>query len=308
MSANKKLNILVSLITPENDYQREQATVAENVSHKLDLTVKVEYADNDAVNQTLQLLRAIQAKPELRPDAIAVEPAGTSMEQVATAAAAAGIGWVVLNGIADYLGKLRQKHNAPLFWVATDNEEVGRIQGKQFNLLMPRGGSMLYIEGPSASEAAKKRTAGMLASRRADIDIRTVRGGWTEAGSHSAVRSWLRLPTSKELHIGLVGCQNDAMAIGARKAFEEYPDPAERARLLNLPFTGCDGVTNKGQAWVRQGLLAATVVTSPLTGMALEMLAHALRTHIQPPEQTLVAPKSFPPLEELRSMNLEKRA
>jgi ABC-type sugar transport system substrate-binding protein len=143
MNANKKPNILVSLITQENDYQREQAAVAESAAQKLGLSVKVEYADNDAVNQTLQLLRAIQAKPELRPDGIIVEPAGTSMAQVAAAAASAGIGWVVLNGTADYLSDLRRKHSGPLFLLASDNEEVGRIQGKQFNLLMPRGGCML---------------------------------------------------------------------------------------------------------------------------------------------------------------------
>jgi ribose transport system substrate-binding protein len=308
MNAKKKPNILVSLITQENDYQREQAAVAESISHKLDLAVKVEYADNDAVNQTLQLLRAIQAKPELRPDAIAVEPAGTSMVQVAAAAAAAGIGWVVLNGDAEYLSALRKKHSAPLFWLASDNEEIGRIQGKQFNLLMPRGGCMLYIEGPSASDAARKRSVGMVAIKRGDLDVRTIRGGWTELGAYNAVKSWLRLPTSRELHIGMVGCQNDALAMGARKAFEEYPDHAERARFLSLPFTGCDGVSGKGQAWVRQGLLAATVVTPPLTGIALEMLASALRTHVQPPEQTLVPPKSFPPLEELRHLKLEKHS
>lgn len=302
MNATKKPTIIVSLITQENDYQREQAAVAESVAHKLDITVKVEYADNDAVNQTLQLLRAIQAKPELRPEGIAVEPAGTSMAQVAAAAARAGIAWVVLNGTAEYLGDLRKKHHTPIFWLATDNEEVGRIQGKQFNLLMPRGGCLLYIEGPSGSEAARKRSAGMMSTRRPDLDIRAVRGGWTETGAYNAVKSWLRLPTSKGLHIGMVGCQNDAMAIGARKAIGEYPDAAERARLLSLPFTGCDGLQTKGQAWVRQGLLAATVVTSPLTGTALEMLAHALRTNSQPPEQTLVAPVSFPAIEELRGL------
>jgi ribose transport system substrate-binding protein len=308
MNANKKPTIFVSLITQENDYQREQAVVAESAGHKLGLSVKVEYADNDAVNQTLQLLRAIQAKPELRPEAIIVEPTGTSMGQVAAAAASAGIGWVLLNGTADYLAELRRKHSCPLFSVASDNDEVGRIQGKQFNLLMPRGGCMLYIEGPSASDTARRRTAAMIAIKRNDLDIKTHRGGWTETGAHNAVKSWLRLPTSKELHIGMVGCQNDAMAMGARKAFEEYPDHAERTRFLSLPFTGCDGLSGKGQAWVRQGILAATVVTPPLTGTALEMLGTALRSHAQPPEQTFVPPKSFPALEELRGLHFEKHA
>ena len=41
------------------------------------------------------------------------------------------------------------------------------------------------------------------------------------------------------------------MAIGARKAFEELPNEADRERWLELPFTGCDGLPKTGQAWVR---------------------------------------------------------
>jgi ribose transport system substrate-binding protein len=308
MNPSKKLSVLVSLITQDNDYQREQAAVAESVSRKLDVTVKIEYADNDAVNQTLQILKAIQAPLELRPSAVVVEPVGTGMPQVARAAASADIGWAVLNGNADYLGKHRLQCHAPMFLLASDNEEVGRIQGKQFNLLMPRAGCLLYIEGPSATDVVKKRTSGMLAAKRADLDVKVIRGAWTELGAYNAVKSWLRLPTSRELHIGMVGCQNDAMAVGARKAFDEHPDPSERARFLGLPFTGCDGVSSKGQVWVRQRLLAATVVTPALAGVALEMMAHSFQSGMQPAEQTLIAPKSYPALEELRSLKFAKHA
>jgi ribose transport system substrate-binding protein len=308
MNPSKKLSVLVSLITQDNDYQREQASAAESAARKLDFTVKIEYADNDAVNQTLQILKAIQAQPELRPSAVIVEPVGTGMSQVAQAAVSADIGWAVLNANADYLGKHRLQCRAPMFLLASDNEEVGRIQGKQINLLLPRAGCLLYVEGPSASDVVKKRTSGMLAVKRADLDVKVIRGGWTELGAYNAVKSWLRLPTSRELHIGMVACQNDALAVGARKAFDEHPDPSERARFLRLPFVGCDGVSGKGQAWVRQGLLAATVVTPALAGLAIEMMAHSLRSGTQPAEQTLIAPKSYPALEEMRSLAFEKHA
>ena len=65
------------------------------------------------------------------------------------------------------------------------------------------------------------------------------------------------------------------MALGARKAFEEMGDQ-HRDRWLSLPFLGCDGMPATGQAWVRQGLLAATVVIPPNAGVAVEMLAKAL--------------------------------
>ena len=64
-------------------------------------------------------------------------------------------------------------------------------------------------------------------------------------------------------------------------------------------ITGCDGVPKAGQAWVREGRLAATVISPALVGDAMQLLATALKTGTQPPERTLVAPISFPALKEL---------
>jgi len=69
----------------------------------------------------------------------------------------------------------------------------------------------------------------------------------------------------------------------------------------NLPFLGVDGVPKTGQAWVREGLLAGTVITPPLAGQALEMLVNAARSGRSPQELTLVAPRSYPVLQSLAS-------
>jgi len=53
------------------------------------------------------------------------------------------------------------------------------------------------------------------------------------------------------------------MAIGARKAFEELPSESEQERWLKLPSPACDGLPKTGEAWVRSGLLAATVFVPP---------------------------------------------
>jgi ribose transport system substrate-binding protein len=246
----KKLSVLVALITQDNDFQQEQAAVADATARKLDVDVKIIYAGNDGVNQSLQLVQAIQMSPDLRPDAIIVEPVGTTMSQVGHAAAHAGIGWVVLNRTVDYVSELRTKCTCPIFSISSNNESVGRIQGEQFNALMPGGGNVLYVEGPSTSEAARERTIGMLGVKRPDIAVKALKGDWTEAGAYNAVKSWMRLSTSKELKIAIVGCQNDAMALGTRRAIQESVEGSERERLLNLPFTGCDGVPSKGQAYV----------------------------------------------------------
>ncbi len=295
-----KLRIVVALITEDNDFQREQAAAATATARKFNMDVSIIYAGNDGVNQSLQLVQIIQGAKDSHPDAIVVEPVGTGMPQVAQAAASAGIGWVVLNRHVDYLGTLRRKNSAPMFSVSTHNRAVGQIQGEQINALTPPNGALLYVEGPSLSDTAQDRKLGMLETKREDIPVKTIRGDWTENSALQAMKSWLRLQTSKDLNVKVIGCQNDAMALGARKAIENHDNMQEREKLLRLPFTGCDGIQSKGQTFVNQGLLKATVVTPPLTTKALELLAAALQSGSQPPEDTLVEPESYPQVSRLR--------
>jgi len=221
------------------------------------------------------------------------------MYQVAKAAVAAGVGWGILNREADYIPELRRTAPVPVFAVSPDQEEVGRIQGKQLAALASEG-NILYIEGPSASSAANLRTKGMLSTKPKKVEMKVLKGDWSERSAHQAVTSWLSLSTSSQLHIRAVVCQNDAMAMGAREAFASLPEAA-RERWLNTPFMGCDGVTKTGQEWVRSGQLRATVVIPPMAGLALEMLVKAASTRSMPAERTLCAPRSFPAIAEMRA-------
>src|SRR5580700_10817730 len=142
----KKLSFAVSLTNDDNDYQQEQASAAEKAARRLGVDLKIVHANNDAVTQSQQLLQFVQGTAASRPDAIVFEPAGgTGFPQVARAAVAAGMGWVVLNHDADYVPQLRQACKAPVFAISSDHIEVGRIQGRQFSALLPHGGSILYI-------------------------------------------------------------------------------------------------------------------------------------------------------------------
>lgn len=295
----EKLNVLVSLITEDNDFQLEQAASAQTAAMKLGANVEIIYGNNDAVLQTQQILQYIQ-EPAKRPDAILVEPIGTGMPQVAKAAVSAGIGWGIINSGVDYLGPLRQHAMVPVFSVLSDNEEIGKIQGKQIEAMLGETGCVLYIEGPSVRDVSRLRTKGMMASKPPAVTVKTLRGDWTQQSGYHAIKSWLTLSTSREMNIGMIACQNDDMANGARRAFEELTDMSERDRWLRLPITGCDGVPKAGQNWVRQGRLAATVLSPALMGKALEILASARKTGSQPPERTLSAPSSFPKLEEIQ--------
>jgi ABC-type sugar transport system substrate-binding protein len=297
----KKLRILVSLTTNDNDYQIEQAKSAEESSRRLNIATQIVYAENDAINQSTQLLRAIQAAPQDRPDAIVFEPVGgTALPQVAKAAIAANIGWAVLNREASYIAELRRTAKAPIFCVSNDHIEIGRIQGRQFAALLPKGGSVLYIQGPSENSAAKDRAQGMLSTKPANVQVTTLKAQWTEESSLRSVRSWLKLTTSQKAVVDVIGAQDDSMAMGARKAFQEITNESERDRWLKLPFTGCDGLPKTGYAWVLSGLLAATVFAPPNSGQAIEMLHRALTKGQELPERALTAPSSVPPLAELK--------
>lgn len=300
MASNmSKPKVLVSLTTNDNDYQREQAASAEDAAKRAGVEIQIIYAENDAINQSQQLLKAIQSPAGTRPDAVVFEPVGTGLPQVAKAAVAAGIGWVVLNREVDYLNELRRTAKAPVFGVTTDHTEVGRIQGRQIRALLPQGGSVLYIQGPSGSDAAQQRTNGMYETKPDNVQVRAMKAQWTEASAYQAVSSWLRLSTSRDVTFGVISAQDDSMAAGARKAFQEQAADANRDKWLALPFIGCDGMPDTGQLWVRQGVLAATVVVPANAGQAIEMLAQALAKGTQPSERTLTVPRSYPAVEAL---------
>lgn len=297
----KKYRIFVSLPTRDNDFQLEQAFSAEQAALKLDIDLSVGFAENDAVTQSTQILKSIQAPPDSRPDAVVFEPvSGDALPRVARAAHAAGIGWAVLNRTPSYIAELRSGKAGPVFTLSSDHVEIGRIQGRQFAVLLPEGGSVLYIEGPSQSSSAKQRTSGMLETKPPNIQVRAIKGQWTEESAERAVRSWLKLATSQKTAVDLIGAQDDSMAMGARKAFEGISDARQRDAWITLPFTGCDGVPKTGQAWVRDGLLAATIYIPPLAGQAVEVLVTAVRNGKQPPKSSTTRSVSIPPLTVLR--------
>lgn len=296
------LRFVVSLTNDDNDYQIEQASSAQSAARRLGVDVAILHANNDAIEQSQQILKVVQsASSDNRPAAIVVEPVGTPLPQAASAAVRAGIGWVLLNRDADYLTQLRDSSKAPVFAISSNHEEIGRIQGRQFAALLPKGGTVLYIQGP-AGDASAGRTAGMLETKPANVQTKMLRGNWTEESAQKAVSSWLLLSTSKDDRLDIVGAQDDSMAIGARKAFQEdndHSNPAQRGRWQDVMFTGCDGLPKTGQTWVRNKLLKATVVVQANTGLALEMLVRAMRSGVNPPEMAFTDVSSYPTVEAL---------
>jgi ribose transport system substrate-binding protein len=293
-----KPRFLLSVTNDDNDYQIEQVTVARQAANRAGVDLEIVCAQDDGIIQSQQLLNRIQSTVDPRPNAILFEPAGsTVLPQVARAAAAAGIGWGVLSRDAEYLNELRQVFRVPAFVVTADHAEIGRIQGRQLAALLPAGGVVLNIQGPSQSLAAKERHIGLLETKPEKIQLRSFKAHWSESSSHKAVTSWLRLSTSRATEIVAVCAQDDSMAIGARKAFEECAQLRES--WLKIPFLGCDGMPKTGQEWVRSGLLAATVFSPPTAGIGIELMARFIQHGTMPPVRTLTETRSIPAIEEL---------
>jgi ABC-type sugar transport system substrate-binding protein len=287
--------IVVSLQDETQEYHRLQATVAKAAAAQAGLTVETVFAENNPVQQIHQLFRVIHAAPDERPFAILVHSVtGEGLERVARNAVRAGIGWVLVNGSVRYFDGLRQEHpELPIGNVAVDNVEVGRIQARQVRALAPGGGPVLLVEGPSDTAAASERLAGLKEGLGSGHELKVVNGDWTEQGGEKAVGAWLRLKTSEGFRPCVVTVQNDAMAVGARRAIR-----AHRREWSDVPVTGCDGLPDGGQRLVRAGELAATIVTPTTAGHAVTLVGRALAGEPLAAEVRLPA-RSFPPEDEL---------
>jgi len=286
-----KPRVVVALMSEEQEFQVMQAADAREAAARLNLDPEVVFAEGNPVVQIHQLFHFIHARDD-RPLAIVVEATtGEGLERVARNAVKAGIGWILVNTEVGYLEDLRH-HNPelPICAIGGDAREAGRIQGRQVRRLLPRGGSVLCIQGPSDSTVTVGRAEGFVEALGAGYQLKVVNGDWTEMGGARAMASWLRLKTMEHFRPEIVVCQNDIMAIGARRVLEE-----QRREWAHAPFLGCDGLPRGGQHQVDAGQLAATVVIPSNTGPALGLVARWLQDRQPLPAEVLLSPSSFPP-------------
>jgi len=289
--------VVVGLLTAEQDFQQLQATDARAAAARLGLGAEVAFAEGNAVVQIQQLFRHIHAPEGERPAAIVVEAAaGDGLERVAKNAVGAGIAWILVNTRASYVDGLRAAHpGLAIAMIGTDHKEVGRIQARQCRSLLPAGGRVLCVQGPEYSSVAHDRLSGLQEALGAGFEIRALSGDWTQASGERTVTSWLRLKTAEAFRPDVVACQNDSMALGARKGIAQH-----RPDWRWVPFLGCDGLPEGGQKMVAAGELAATIVTPSNTGPALEIVARWLRTREVPAREVLLAPRSHPAVERIQ--------
>ena len=293
-----RMRIVVSLPN-DNAYQHEQGTAAKLTAERLGLDLQLLHANNDSIVQSQQLLEIIQSRSEPRPSAIVVEPVtAMGLRRVAEVAVAQGIAWVVSNSDVDYVKDLRKDPRVPVFMVSQGQREIGQLQGQQLAALLPQGGSVLFIQGPSASSVATQRREGMEATKPGNIQITSFRSKWSEESACESTGAWLRLATSRAEKFHLVAGQTHELALGARKAFQSLENREQQKRWLALPFLGI-GIATQVKPLVNGHVLAAAVITSLTMELALETFVRAIQTRVQPPERGLVEASSYPELAKL---------
>jgi ABC-type sugar transport system substrate-binding protein len=176
------------------------------------------------------------------------------------------------------------------------------VQGRQFRVLLPRGGLVLYVLGDTAASSTRDRRRGMREIVGADrsFQVEEVDGLWSPEESRRCVTRWLAGASRLDRWPRLIGCQNDAMALGARDALTEAAQLYARPALRDVPVTGGDGLPEEGQRWVGEGKLAATVVAPLTTTVAVEHLVRTWKTGLPMPLVTKLPVAPFPAFAGLR--------
>lgn len=288
--------VVVSLLSEDHEFPRMQAADARRAATGAGLQPEVVFADWNPVLQIQQLFKFIHAAEGERPVAIVVETVtGEGLERVARSAVRAGIGWIVLNRRVGYIEELRREHPAlPIAMVGVDQRAIGLIQAHQVQALLPGGGTVLYLQGPADTSAARERLEALSASlATGGFDLRVLNGDWSEASAEKCVTGWLRLKTTESARVNLVASQNDTMAVGARKVIL-----AQRKEWSQIPFLGCDGLPEGGQKLVDDRQLTATIVNPTTAGPAVELVARCFGKQAQAADLVLL-PRSYPPESEL---------
>jgi ribose transport system substrate-binding protein len=291
-------NVSLLLVNDTNEYQQAVRRDAEEAARHAGVALDVHAAGNDFVQQIRQLYECLRREPAERPRLVFLFPVRDgSLEYALRDIARAGVGCAILNRRPKYLDALRREFpDVPFGSIGPDQAEIGRLQARQAAVLLPAGGFVLHVMGPSLSSAAQDRLDGFREELRGGpITHSVIHGDWDQARAQEAVLKWLRVVLVGSYRVDLVACQNDAMAMGAKAALELAAGEMRRPELRRVPITGVDGRADVGQKLVIQGALAATVIQMSSGGPAVEWATRLFEGHASEPDVVLPV-SAFPAL------------
>jgi ABC-type sugar transport system substrate-binding protein len=290
-------------LVEHSDFQELLRQDAEAAAAAAGLDLDVYFTGHDFAAQLKQIRETIDGQRP--PNAIlvlAVRDHG--LARAVRSAVRAGISFVFLNRTDDDLFDIRREARsvANVSEICADEVETGRIQGRQFRALLPKGGRILYIQGSSRSLSARDRTQGMQeAVQGAPLEITLVEAGWSIEEAAVAVHTRLTLLGRVHAHVDLIGCHTDQIAVGAMKALEEVAAELKQPEIARIPVTGCDATPVLGQPLVTSGRMAASIVLPRTTRAAIETVVRSW-AGVPLPSEVFVKAESFPPERELKPL------
>lgn len=211
---------------------------AEAEAQGADLTVYV--ADQDINKQVSQIEMAVTNGAQV----IIIEPVSAEGVLAAVKAAEAeGVHCIIFNqNISD--------PSVATCFVGVSNEDMGYMEMKAACDAIGGKGNVAILTGPLGSEGQIGRSAGYTKALAEYPDVKVVfeeDGEWTAELGLQKTENWISTGTE----INAVVAQNDNMALGAVKAFED-------AGKAGIPAYGVDAVDDALKA-VNEGRLTATV-------------------------------------------------
>jgi ABC-type sugar transport system substrate-binding protein len=293
----------------DNEYQHLQREECLHVARRYGFVVAEASGQNDADIQRRQIEECLKQPDAVRPTVLLVHPVDeVSLRDTAMMAARAGVNWVSLNRDVDYLDDLRLDFPDLLVCsVSPDQRQVGRIHGRQLQILLPDGGDVFYVQGPPGTSTGRLR----LEATQAELAHTAVRlivesADWTIEGAAELAARRLGGGGGRSVgSVSVVCAQNDGMAIGARSVLLD----SKNARGADMPRTvraiGCDGSPSYGRRLVDEKSLIATVVIPPTTGRAIEEIALWFERGGAAPTAITMAVRSFPSLLALRDRDVQ---
>ncbi len=254
----RRLRFALLLVDAQNPYQLMLQADAEAMARRMNVELEVHFCARDAGEQLRGFYTHLQAGPAERPQAIIVLPHRDAvLIRAAREAAELGIGLAVLNRVPATLEAVRLEHPAvPVLSFSPDQTDIGRIQGEQFNTLLPRGGRLAYVRGDTTTVSSRERQAGMEEMVQGmPIEVAVLEGAWIAEQARKSVSFWLRSMALMKARVDLIGCQNDDMALGARAAVEALAlfysrgeQPPARTVLKARSFPDLASLAARGRA------------------------------------------------------------
>jgi ABC-type sugar transport system substrate-binding protein len=292
---------VIALFLPDaaNEYQEMVRDDAARAATRAGLDFMPHSAGNSVMTQLQQLFAWLHGPDADRTRGLVVMPVlQTALDRVIREGARAGLPWAFIQRRPDKLDALRAEFpEVPLFIVMPDQREIGAIQARQLRALLPRGGTVLCVQGQAASSPAQARLTGLehgLQGSTVAIAA-VVDGNWTSEDAEKAAADWLLLMLrAGRPSVDFIVCQSDEMATGVKKALAVAAEKLQRPEVARIPVTGCDGHPQVGRKLVDEGALAATIVVPSTGAPAVDQLLKAIATRQIPPAELILHVSSYP--------------